>query len=379
MKKKKIIVVASSAKRRAGGGFQITTNFLLRSLKDNRVDWIYVVSQDIEDAIGDRFALQKGKTYFVVPPQPTIKGYFKVRRLFANLEKQFKPSLIYTIISPSYFKFRTREVMRHTDPYTYNSSKLAYTTWNWKSKLFQKIKESYVRRELKNAYAFETQSQAVADETTKATGKHVEVISNILPATYLKVNVQSERVTHDRINIVYVTAGQPHKCMYMVPQLVSILVNKYHKENIHFIYTIPLGTPQAIYLDELANHYGVKNYIENVGYQNQDQLISLYLKCDIGFFASLLETFSATLLEYMYFRLPMVATDLPFNVEVTKDAALYFQPKDVEDAAAKLNELIEKPELRKKLLLHSEERMKSFIDFEEHYNHKIDFLMACAD
>ena len=106
---------------------------------------------------------------------------------------------------------------------------------------------------------------------------------------------------------------------------------------------------------------------------------TLYLKCDIGFFASLLETFSATLLEYMYFRLPMVATDLPFNVEVTKDAALYFQPKDVEDAAAKLNELIEKPELRKKLLLHSEERMKSFIDFEEHYNHKIDFLMACAD
>lgn len=378
MNKTRIMVVASSAKRRAGGGFQITTNFLLRSLSDERIDWVYVVSQDVDDAIGDKFSSLKGKSYFVVPPQPTMKEYFKVKRLFADLEKKFTPSLIYTIISPSYFKFKTREIMRHTDPYTFNSSDLAYTTWSWKSKMFQKLKEISVRRMLRNAYAFETQSQAVADETMKATGKHVEVISNILPATYLKVDVPSQKVKHDDTNIVYVTAGQPHKCLYMVPQVMSLLVNKYNKKNIHFTYTIPFGSPQAIYLEKLAEQYGVKDYIENAGYLKQEQLIDLYLRSDIGFFASLLETFSATLLEYMYFRLPMVVTDLPFNTEVTKDAALYFQPKDIEDAAAKLNELIEKPELRDKLLAKADNRMKCFVDYEEHYNHKIDFLIKCA-
>ena len=148
-----------------------------------------------------------------------------------------------------------------------------------------------------------------------------------------------------------------------------------------FIYSfafIPFGSPQAIFLEKLAEQYGVKDYIENAGYLKQEQLIELYLRSDIGFFASLLETFSATLLEYMYFRLPMVVTDLPFNTEVTKDAALYFQPKDIEDAAAKLNELIEKPELRDKLLANADNRMKCFVDYEEHYNHKIDFLMKCA-
>lgn len=378
MDKIKIIVVASSAKRRAGGGFQITTNFLLRSLSDDRIDWVYVVSQDVDDSIGEKFTSLKGKTYFVVPPQPTIKGYYKVKNLLANLENTFNPDLIYTIISPSYFKFKTREIMRHTDPYTFNSSDLAYTTWSWKSKIFQKLKEISVRRMLRNAYAFETQSQAVADETMKATGKHVEVISNILPASYLKVDVLSQKVNHDNINIVYVTAGQPHKCLYMVPQVVNLLVHKYNKKNIHFTYTIPFGTPQAIYLEELADQYRVKDYIENAGYLKQEQLIDLYLRSDIGFFASLLETFSATLLEYMYFRLPMVVTDLPFNSEVTKDAALYFFPKNVEEAAAKLNELIEKSELRDELLLHAENRMKCFVDYDENYNHKIDFLMKCA-
>lgn len=372
------MVVASSAKRRAGGGFQVTTNFLLRTLTDDRVDWIYVVSQDVDDAIGEKFVSQKGYTYFVVPPQPTLKGYFKVKKLFESLEKTFTPSLIYTIISPSYFKFKTREVMRHTDPYTYNSSDLAYTTWSFKSKMFQKIKEIGVRRMLRRAYAFETQSQAVADETIKATGKHVEVISNILPAAYLKVNVPLKKAVHDKVNIVYVTAGQPHKCLYMVPQVVNLLVNKYNKKNIHFTYTVPFGTPQAEFLDDMANHLGVKEYIENAGYLKQEQLMDLYLNSDIGFFASLLETFSATLLEYMYFRLPMVVTDLPFNTEVTKDAALYFQPKDVEEAAEKLKELIEKPKLRDRLLSLSDERMKVYVDYEENYNHKIDFLLECA-
>lgn len=378
MDKKKIMVVASSAKRRAGGSFQITINFLLRTLSDERIDWLYVVSQDVDDAIGDKFSSLKGKSYFVVPPQPTVRGYMTVKNLMAHLEKTFNPNLIYSVISPSYFRFKTREIMRHTDPYTFNSSDLAYKTWTWKSRLFQKIKEIGVRRMLRNAYAFETQSQAVADETVKATGKHVEVISNILPATYLKVDVQSQKVSHENINIVYVTAGQPHKCLYMVPQVMSLLVHKYNKKNIHFIYTIPFGTPHAIYLEKLAEQNGVKDYIENAGYLKQEQLIDLYLRSDIGFFASLLETFSATLLEYMYFRIPMVVTDLPFNTEVTKDAALYFQPNNAEDAAAKLNEIIEKPELRDNLLAHADNRMKCFINYEEHYNHKIDFLMRCA-
>ena len=70
------------------------------------------------------------------------------------------------------------------------------------------------------------------------------------------------------------------------------------------------------------DEYNVANMVENVGYQTQDQLKELYSRCDLFFFPSLLETFSVSLVEAMYFKMPIVATDIDFNREVTEDAAL---------------------------------------------------------
>ena len=56
----KVIVNTISTKKNAGGAFQISQNFLLKSLEHTEIEWYYITSQDLDDAIGERFSTMKG-------------------------------------------------------------------------------------------------------------------------------------------------------------------------------------------------------------------------------------------------------------------------------------------------------------------------------
>ena len=66
----KILINTITTKKHAGGAFQISQNFMLRSLEDTDVDWFYITSQDVDDAVGNRFQHLRGSRYFVFPTQP---------------------------------------------------------------------------------------------------------------------------------------------------------------------------------------------------------------------------------------------------------------------------------------------------------------------
>ena len=50
--------------------------------------------------------------------------------------------------------------------------------------------------------------------------------------------------------------------------------------------------------------------------------------------------FSASTVEAMFFNLPIVATDFPFNTEVLADSCLYYEPKNAKEAAMQFVKLI---------------------------------------
>ena len=56
----KILINTITTKKHAGGAFQISQNFMLRSLEDTDVDWFYITSQDVDDAVGNRFQHLRG-------------------------------------------------------------------------------------------------------------------------------------------------------------------------------------------------------------------------------------------------------------------------------------------------------------------------------
>lgn len=380
----RIIINAVIGKKRGGGGFQIACNFINSAKNDHNgdVEWYYFVSKDIDDAIGGKFEEIKDKRYFVFPTQPDKSSHGKVQKKLNLLIEEIKPSVMYSILAPSYMRFKCVEVMRCTNPWVNikHLPKYVLEEVTWKTRLHLAIMSFVSRCQMRKVHYFVTQSQAAANGINQITHTgldNIEVVPNVLPAAYNGYEVI--KVREDTFNIVYVTAPHPHKNVDIIPKVAYLLKTKYDLEKIKFIITIPEKNKE--FLDSFnssLHEYNVANMVENVGYQTQNQLKELYSRCDLFFFPSLLETFSVSLVEALYFKMPIVATNIDFNREVTEDAALYFEPKNAEKAAEQIAKLIKDSALYNKMIKVGQERIKLYNDYDKHFNDTVAFLKEVA-
>lgn len=93
----------------------------------------------------------------------------------------------------------------------------------------------------------------------------------------------------------------------------------------------------------------LRSHLNLVGSVPYDRIAALYQEHDLFVFPSLAESFGHPLVEAMASGLPIAASDLPICREICGDAALYFNPLDPEDLAAKLLSLRDNRRLRKEL------------------------------
>jgi glycosyltransferase involved in cell wall biosynthesis len=111
----------------------------------------------------------------------------------------------------------------------------------------------------------------------------------------------------------------------------------------------------------------------------QAELADIYRRCECAYLPTLLEVFSASTVEAMYFDLKIVATDFGFNREVLGDACLYYEPMNAADAAAKFDELIHNQELQKTFSDRMKKQLSKYDDYDKHFNAIEDFLVKVAN
>lgn len=376
----KILVNTISTKKITGGAFQIAQNFLLKSLEHSDIEWLYVASQDVDDAIGYKFEELKGKRYFVFPTQPDYKGsYLEVKKKLAKLEADLVPDLIYTITAPCYFKFITPEVMRFTNPWVTHPNKYSWSVLTLKEKIWCYLYVLNQKRLMKVAHYFITQTETCAKGICRITGEpnwHVKVVKNVLPCSFKSVDNTPIR-EDEWINIAAVGAPMPHKNFDIIPDVLHELEN-IGISNVRFHLTIALDSIEAQQLDAKLNEYGYRNRLVNHGRMTQKDLGEMYRRCQFCFLPTLLEVFSASTVEAMYFHLPIVATDFPFNSEILEDSCLYYEPKNAKAAADQFANLIGDSQLQDILKAKMEKRLAIYDDYDVHFNTIKEFLINIA-
>jgi glycosyltransferase involved in cell wall biosynthesis len=77
-------------------------------------------------------------------------------------------------------------------------------------------------------------------------------------------------------------------------------------------------------------------------------------------FPSLSEGFGIPGLEAMFYGAPVASSNATCLPEVYGDAAHYFDPTDINDMAEKIDEVLTKPGLRKKLVEQGKKRVKKY-------------------
>lgn len=369
------------AKKSGAGGFQISCNFARAALNDKNTDWHLVVSQDVGEFIRHEFDtdLFNDKVH-IYPNQPDRHSYFRVRRELKALEKELNPDVVYSILSPSYFSFDCPEVMRCCNAWDLIPlSHPVYKVVNKSLAFRMKLKAQLIIYLMRKTKYFMTQTEEAKRGICRVTGTadgNVCVVPNVLNKTFAEA--LKEPIPHEGYNIVMVGAPAPHKNINILPKVARILKDRYKFRDVKFVTTFD---PNAAPCCELAQRFkenGVEHMWNNVGRKSQKELIDLYRSSDLGFFPSLLETFSATLLEYMCFGLPTVVSDMTFNTEVMGDAAFTYSPFDADAAADQIARIYLSKEIQEDLRHKGYEQLKRFSDFDKYYNDTLRFLTEIA-
>ena len=371
----KILVNSISTKKHSGGAYQIAYNFLLKTQEHNEVDWVYVVSSDLDEILPA--SIKESQDYYVFPTQPDyLHTYAKVRKELKELEHRIVPDVVYSITSPSYFTFDTVEVMRFTMPWVTHPNKYSWSVLSFNERVRMRLYCWNQRRLLRKARFFITQTETTRQGIIRITGtapENVKVVNNVLPSVFLKIDDTPLSTDGKWVNIACVGNPSAHKNFSIIPYVLDAL-RDYGIANVRFHVTIPENSPRWVQIQKTMRVLGLTDGIVNYGRVSQLQLANLYRQCQLCFLPTLLEVFSASTVEAMYFHLPIVATDFDFNREVMADSCLYYEPQNAKAAAYQIKKYIENVALCDEMRQKMKRRLSCFCDYDKHFNDIVDFL-----
>lgn len=133
---------------------------------------------------------------------------------------------------------------------------------------------------------------------------------------------------------------------YLIKSIPYIMKDKKYND-VGFVFT---GTGDFMNKSKrLCNHLKVNKFVYFTHYLKRDELLKVYSSSDLFVLPSLSEGLPTSILEAMYFGLPVVATEIPGVVDHFKNFALLIPPKNEIKLAEAITELLKDDELCKKL------------------------------
>lgn len=156
--------------------------------------------------------------------------------------------------------------------------------------------------------------------------------------------------------IMYVGRPQPHKNLKRL--IDAFVVVKKQRPDLHLV----LAGKNDKAFEQLKSYVDVHAIKDVVftGFVSEGQLRWLYEHAKAYAFPSLSEGFSLSGLEAMHYGLPVVSSNATCLPEVYQNAALYFNPKDINDMAEQISAVLNSPELAQKLALAGQELVKTY-------------------
>lgn len=112
------------------------------------------------------------------------------------------------------------------------------------------------------------------------------------------------------------------------------------------------------------------------GFISDEELVALYKEAEVFVLPSFEEGFGIPMLEAMACCCPVAASNAASIPEVGGDAAIYFNPRNIDDMAEKISEILNKKDLRKELINKGQKRVKLF-SFRKLAEQTLEVYKAC--
>lgn len=156
--------------------------------------------------------------------------------------------------------------------------------------------------------------------------------------------------------ILFVGTLQPRK---NIVRLIEAFSKIHHQQQLNLVIVGKKGWMYEEIL-EAPKQYGIENQIKFLEFVPDEDLSLLYKNALCFVLPSLYEGFGLPVLEAMTQGCPVITSNVSSLPEAGGDAALYVDPEDVDDIAAKMQSLVKDEELRKTLIEKGYKQVKKF-------------------
>lgn len=340
----------------AGGGIQVAISFL-KDLKFLELSHEYYIIQspNMEKAIHNIDFPENFHFYHL--SKNTISAKRERIREVINIENKINPDCIFTVFGPSYHKSNYPKLVGFAIGHIIYPDSPFFKKLSIKEKIYNKVLchiKTFCFNKNSDALVFETKDAATLYKQNKSFKKPIYVANNTLNEIF-HAPKEWEKFPEDLTSpctILCVTVNYAHKNLSIIPHVIDNLINKYKLNNFQFVLTLDRKEL------EISEYH--RKYIKFIGRVAIHQLPDIYSQSNIVFIPTLLEIFSATYLEAMFMKKPIIASDLGFAKDICHESAYFCEATNPEAYADAIYKLYTKPEISLDLVQKGETNLKRF-------------------
>jgi glycosyltransferase involved in cell wall biosynthesis len=159
--------------------------------------------------------------------------------------------------------------------------------------------------------------------------------------------------------ILSVGATDPNKNLPSLLKAFARLVRKKRHAGHRLVLAGPPGRDQST-VETIIEHEKLGEQVLLLGQVTDSQLAALYKNASLFVFPSFCEGFGFPPLEAMSYGVPVVASNAPCIPETLGEAAIFFDPYNVAEIAAKIDDVLSSKQLQQKLAQAGLARAKKF-------------------
>ena len=189
--------------------------------------------------------------------------------------------------------------------------------------------------------------------TYEAVDDKIFAIANILSSDSQENSLNRYRIKPPYI--FYIGNAHPHKNVNGLIKSFLKLKEKKELKNLKLV----LAGHDEYFWPRIKNEYNQKDIIYT-GRISDLELVALYKNAWAFVMPSFEEGFGIPLLEAMACGTPVVSSNVASLPEIGGDAVIYFDPKNIDDMAEKISQVLGSEKLRKELIVKGQKRCQEF-------------------
>jgi glycosyltransferase involved in cell wall biosynthesis len=229
-----------------------------------------------------------------------------------------------------------------------------------KQKIGWFVRKQWVFYSIKKADKITVPTKALGDEISHQLKIDNKNIAVILPGSGLAEGQVAVKSMPDKkpIRIGYITKYGVQKNFEVLFEAAA----KLKLSNVDFKLILTLNENHAPFqhVNALIQKYDIADLIENHGESSEMALRDLYLTLDLFVFPSLCESIGFTLLEAMYYAIPVIAANTASNRELLGESGIYFNPYDATDLFQAITLFTENTDLYQQQSQYSFDQSRTF-------------------